>query len=228
MNIARRKFLQMLMMAGAAIAANPVATFAKEAVRRSKVRVASRLTIAQIVDASWPLLNFKELGWTHDKLIKMEAEGRIQYVPLAANYSSPVVNSDGFITERVFDVEQILVPVIWTQMDEARTVTEHEKISLVKALIENAINSHDDLLASKIPDGGKLILIKEYVRWKSEIHMVVSSPSYCFTVSTAFIILDKDGNQVKVTPDFQRFDSFSEAGETIAHDYTSDEESFDF
>ena len=42
------------------------------------------------------------------------------------------------------------VPVTWTKGDEVRNPTENQKIDLVKSLLENAIQSHDDLIESRI------------------------------------------------------------------------------
>lgn len=48
------------------------------------------------------------------------------------------------VTSAVYDIAQLNVPVTWTKGDDARNPTEAQKIALVKQLLENGINSHDD------------------------------------------------------------------------------------
>src|SRR3990167_2416862 len=54
------------------------------------------------------------------------------------------------ITSAVYDVAQISQDVTWTKGDDAKNPTENQKIALVKALLENGITSHDDLLEQRI------------------------------------------------------------------------------
>jgi hypothetical protein len=54
------------------------------------------------------------------------------------------------ITSAVYDIAQLSVPVTWTKGDDAKNPTENQKVSLVKALLENGIASHDDLLEQTI------------------------------------------------------------------------------
>ena len=54
------------------------------------------------------------------------------------------------ITSAVYDIAQLSVPVTWTKGDEAKNPTESQKIALVKSLLENGINTHDDLIEDAI------------------------------------------------------------------------------
>lgn len=54
------------------------------------------------------------------------------------------------ITSAVYDIAQLNVPVTWTKGDDAKNPSETQKVALVKALLENAINSHDDLIEQRI------------------------------------------------------------------------------
>jgi hypothetical protein len=54
------------------------------------------------------------------------------------------------LTSASYSVAQISVPVVWTKGDEAKNPTENQKIALVKQLLENGINSHDDLIEQLI------------------------------------------------------------------------------
>ncbi len=54
------------------------------------------------------------------------------------------------ITSAVYDIAQISEPVKWTKFDDARNPSENQKIDFVKHLLENGINSHDDLIEQLI------------------------------------------------------------------------------
>lgn len=49
-------------------------------------------------------------------------------------------------TSASYSVAQLSVPVVWTKGDDAKNPTENQKIALVAQLLENGINSHDDLI----------------------------------------------------------------------------------
>lgn len=99
----------------------------------------------------------------------MERQGVIQRVSLGATIEAPLdyrANPDAAIlaqdqdeaslvktevvTTASYNVAQISVPVVWTKGDDAKNPSEAQKISLVKSLLENGINSHDDLIEQSI------------------------------------------------------------------------------
>ena len=99
----------------------------------------------------------------------MERQGAVERVSLGATIECPLdyrANPDTTVlasdqdtssllkteiaTAASYDVAQISVPVVWTKGDEAKNPTESQKISLVKQLLENAINSHDDKIEQHI------------------------------------------------------------------------------
>jgi hypothetical protein len=45
---------------------------------------------------------------------------------------------------------QLAVPIVWSKMDEVVNPTENQKISLVKGLVANSLDSHDDLIEQAI------------------------------------------------------------------------------
>lgn len=49
-------------------------------------------------------------------------------------------------TSASYSVAQISVPVVWTKGDDAKNPTENQKVDLVRQILENGINSHDDLI----------------------------------------------------------------------------------
>lgn len=50
------------------------------------------------------------------------------------------------LTTALYTPAEITAPVVWSKKDEAMNPSENQKIKLATALIENAIESHDDLL----------------------------------------------------------------------------------
>ena len=132
------------------------------------------LSIEQISAVSYPAV-LAELRkpanqWAENAALRvLEKMGFIQHVSLGENIEVPVdyrVNPDTailasdqdaasllkteVITSAVFDIAQLNVPVTWTKGDDAKNPSENQKIALVKSLLENAINSHDDLLEQSI------------------------------------------------------------------------------
>lgn len=102
-------------------------------------------------------------------LREMERQGVIQRISLGETIETPldyrpnpetaVLGSDQdtasllkteVITSASYNIAQISVPVVWTKGDDAKNPTENQKISLVKSLLENGINSHDDLIEQLI------------------------------------------------------------------------------
>jgi hypothetical protein len=50
------------------------------------------------------------------------------------------------LSSALYDPAQIVVPIVWSRGDEAKNSTPNQKVSLTKSLIENGLNSHDDLI----------------------------------------------------------------------------------
>lgn len=132
------------------------------------------LTIEQITAVSYPavLAEMRKPAnqWTENAALReLERQGCIQRISLGENIEAPldyrpnpdtaVLASDQdtasllkteVITSAVYDIAQLSVPVTWTKGDDAKNPTENQKIALVKALLENGINSHDDLIEQSI------------------------------------------------------------------------------
>ena len=132
------------------------------------------ISIEQIAAVSYPAV-LAELRkpanqWCENAALRvLEKSGFIKHVSLGENIEVPVdyrANPDTAIlasdqdaasllktevvTSAVFDIAQLNVPVTWTKGDEARNPSENQKIALVKHLLENAIDSHDDLIEQSI------------------------------------------------------------------------------
>ncbi len=50
------------------------------------------------------------------------------------------------ITAASYTPAELSVPIVWSKKDEAMNPSENQKIALVKSLLENGINSHDDAI----------------------------------------------------------------------------------
>ena len=50
------------------------------------------------------------------------------------------------VTDAVYDIAQIGVPVTWTKLTEVQNSSENQKIALSKQLMTNGFDSHDDLV----------------------------------------------------------------------------------
>jgi hypothetical protein len=135
------------------------------------------LTVEQISAVSYPavLAEMRKAAnqWMQNSAFNhLEKQGFIQRVSLGENIECPldyrpnpdtaILASDQdsasllkteVITSAVYDIAQLNVPVTWTRGDEAKNPSETQKFSLVKQLLENAINSHDDLLEQRIFTG---------------------------------------------------------------------------
>lgn len=132
------------------------------------------LSIEQIAAVSYPavLAEMRKAAnqWAENAALReMERQGVIQRISLGptieapldyrANPDTAVLASDQdeaslvkteVVTSASYSVAQISVPVVWTKGDDAKNPTENQKIALVKQLLENGINSHDDLIEQLI------------------------------------------------------------------------------
>ena len=50
------------------------------------------------------------------------------------------------VTSAVYSIAELSVPVTWSKKTEAQNPSENQKIALVKQLVTNGLNSHDDLI----------------------------------------------------------------------------------
>lgn len=132
------------------------------------------LSVEQIAAVSYPAV-LAELRkpanqWAENAALRaLESNGFIQRVNFGENIEIPldyrsnpdtaVLASDQdsasllkteVITSAVFDIAQLNVPVTWTKGDEAKNPSETQKVALVKSILQNAIDSHDDLLEQRI------------------------------------------------------------------------------
>lgn len=127
-------------------------------------------TISQLAAVSYPaVLNEMRKAanqWAESALLReMERQGLIERVHLgsviektldyqrnpgtdflATDLTTTSLAKVEVLTAAQIDPGQLSVPVVWTKADEAKNPSENQKIAFTKALLENAINSHDDAI----------------------------------------------------------------------------------
>ena len=132
------------------------------------------LSIEQISAVAYPavLAEMRKPAnqWVENAALRvLEKKGFIKRVSLGENIEVPLdyrANPDGgvmvadqdamalvkteVITAAVYDIAQISWAVTWTKGDDAKTPSENEKVAFVKSLLENGINTHDDLIEQAI------------------------------------------------------------------------------
>jgi hypothetical protein len=132
------------------------------------------LTIEQITAVSYPAvlaeMRKAQNQWAENAALRvMEKQGVIQHKSLGPTIEVPLdyrPNPDAAVlagdqdtaslvktevlTSASYSVAQISVPATWTKGDDAKNPSENQKIALVKSILENAINTHDDLMEQLI------------------------------------------------------------------------------
>ncbi len=54
------------------------------------------------------------------------------------------------LTAALYDPAELSVPITWSKADEAKNPTQNQKVDFVASLLDNGINSHDDLIEQAI------------------------------------------------------------------------------
>lgn len=108
--------------------------------------------------------------WAESALMReLEKQGGIQRKSLGPSIECPLdfqrnpqtaflateldpisLNKTEVVSSAVYTPAELSVPVVWSKRDEATNPSENQKISLVKQLLENGINSHDDIIESSL------------------------------------------------------------------------------
>ncbi len=130
-------------------------------------------TISQLLAASYPAVISKKPAnqWAESALLKaLEAAGAVKRIAMGstieatldyrANPGAQVLATDmtptsttktEVLTAASYDPAQISVPIVWSKADEAKN--DDDKIQLVSSLIDNALESHDDLIEQNLFTG---------------------------------------------------------------------------
>jgi len=127
------------------------------------------LTISQIVATSYPavLAEARKAAnqWAESAFMReLERQGAIERKDLGPTIEVPLdyrrnqnaaftvdlqatsLSKTEVITSASYDVAELSIPITWSMRDEVQNPSENQKIALVKSLLTNGIDSHDDLI----------------------------------------------------------------------------------
>lgn len=131
-------------------------------------------TISQIVAASYPAvlgtLRKATNQWAENALLsEMERQGMVKRESLGAtieckldyqknqavdflatDLTAMTLTKTEVLTAASYAIAELSVPVIWSKGDDAKNPAVNQKVALVKSLLENGINSHDDKIESAL------------------------------------------------------------------------------
>jgi hypothetical protein len=128
------------------------------------------LTIGQIAAVSYPAVLAEKRKaanqWEESAFLNaFEEQGGIERKSLGTQIEAPLdyranpnggfqvtdlapfsLNKTEVVTSAVYDIAEIVYPVVWSNKDEVQNPSENQKIALVAQLLSNGISSHDDLI----------------------------------------------------------------------------------
>lgn len=132
--------------------------------------MAAGVTVSQIAAVSYPAVLAEKRQpanqWAENALLReLEKQGGIMRESFGPTLEEPLDfqrNQGGeflatelapvslakteIITTAIYSPAELSIPVTWSKRDEATNPSENQKIALVKALIENGLTTHDDLI----------------------------------------------------------------------------------
>ena len=132
------------------------------------------LTIGQIAAVSYPAVlaaSRKAANqWAESALLReLERQGAIEHKSLGATIEAPLdyqrnpgtviqatelqalsLTKTEVITSASYAIAEVTAPVTWSKKDEVSNPTMTQKIALVKSLLTNGIESHDDILETSL------------------------------------------------------------------------------
>jgi hypothetical protein len=132
------------------------------------------LTIGQIAAVSYPavLAEMRKAAnqWTENAFLReLEKQGGIERKSLGPTIEAPLdyqrnpgtailatelqptsLTKTEVVTSASYTPAEVSVPIVWSKRDEALNPSETQKIALVKQLLENGINSHDDIIEASL------------------------------------------------------------------------------
>jgi hypothetical protein len=132
------------------------------------------LSISQIVAVSYPavLAEMRKAAnqWSENAFLReLEKQGAIVRKSLGATIEAPLdyqrnpgtqilvtdmqptsLSKTEVITAASYGIAEVSVPVVWSKKDEVQNPSENQKIALVKSLLENGIESHDDIIEQSL------------------------------------------------------------------------------
>ncbi len=132
------------------------------------------LSISQSVAVSYPavLAEMRKAAnqWSENAFLReLEKQGAIIRKSLGATIEAPLdyqrnpgtqilvtdmtptsLSKTEVITAASYGIAEVSVPIVWSKKDEVQNPSENQKIALVKSLLENGIESHDDIIEQNL------------------------------------------------------------------------------
>jgi hypothetical protein len=132
------------------------------------------LTIGQIVAVSYPevLANKRkaENQWAESAFMReLERQGAIDRRDLGATIEAPLdyqrnpatviqatdlqplsLAKTEVMTAASYSPAEVVAPITWSNLDEVQNPTKNQKVKLVEGLLDNGIESHDDILEQSL------------------------------------------------------------------------------
>jgi hypothetical protein len=69
---------------------------------------------------------------------------------LASDMQATSLTKTDVLSAASYSIAELSAPIVWSKKDEVQNPSENQKIALVKSLLENGIESHDDLIEQYI------------------------------------------------------------------------------
>ena len=132
------------------------------------------LSIGQILAVSYPAVLADQRKpanqWAESALLReLERQGAIERKSLGATIEAPLdyqrnpgtviqatdlqplsLSKTEVITSASYSIAEIVAPITWSRKDEVQNPSETQKVVLVKSLLENGIQSHDDIIEQNL------------------------------------------------------------------------------
>lgn len=90
----------------------------------------------------------KSLGATIEAPLDYQRNPNAQF--LASDMQATSLSKTEVLTSASYSIAELSAPIVWSKKDEVQNPSENQKIALVKGLLENGIESHDDLIEQYI------------------------------------------------------------------------------
>ncbi len=131
-------------------------------------------SISQIVAASYPAVVAEarkpENQWAESALMReLERQGMIVKKSFGATIEATLdvrrnpgtqiqaselvplsMTKTEVLSAASYDIAEVTAPIVWSKKDEVMNPSENQKVALVKSLLTNALDSHDDILEQYI------------------------------------------------------------------------------
>lgn len=94
------------------------------------------------------MIKRKSLGATIDVTLDYRANSNTDF--LATDLTAMTLDKTDVLTSASYAVAELSVPVVWSKGDDAKNPSLNQKVALVKSLITNGLDSHDDAIEEGI------------------------------------------------------------------------------